>query len=193
MISLLLASSSKHKACELAQLLGHDAEIRALCEIVSIEETGSTLEENATIKALIISRLHPGELVLADDSGLEVDALGGAPGIRSARFAGEDASDVGNVEKLLRELANERQPTRSARFRCVLALARGGDIVASFAGKIDGTITETPRGGNGFGYDPVFIPDGYTETFAQLLVAEKNRISHRARAAAKLRDFLSAR
>lgn len=190
MISVLLASSNQHKARELAELLGTTVEIRALDERVHIEETGSTFEENAVIKALAISRLHPGELIIADDSGLEVDALGGAPGVRSARFAGENATDHDNVEKLLAALANRRQPTRSARFGCVLALARDGEIIGTFAGKIDGTIIAERRGENGFGYDPVFVPANYSETFAQLSAAEKNRISHRAGAAEKLREFL---
>jgi XTP/dITP diphosphohydrolase len=122
--------------------------------------------------------------VIADDSGLEVDALNGAPGIYSARYAGENATDAANVDKLLRALETIKQ--RSARFRCVIALARGGEVLETFDGITEGTIINTPRGEQGFGYDPVFQPNGFEQTFAEMAPELKNRISHRAKAAAAL-------
>jgi len=131
-------------------------------------------------------------LIIADDSGLEVDALGGAPGIYSARYASQNASDRQNIDKLLSELArtSARQEQRSARFRCVLALAESGRILGVFEGVVAGTIIELPRGRNGFGYDPIFLPKGLDQTFGELAPAEKDRLSHRALALEKLRAFL---
>ena len=130
--------------------------------------------------------------MLADDSGLEVDALGGAPGVRSARYAGEDAADADNRAKLLRELAATRGKARGARFRCALALAADGTVRAAFDGAVEGTIINAERGAGGFGYDALFVPSGHCETFAQLLGAVKNQLSHRARALEKARAFLHA-
>ena len=135
-------------------------------------------------------------MVVADDSGLEVEALGGAPGIHSARYAGTNASDKEKIAKLLSQLAkvDAKSDQRRARFRCVLAVARDGQIVATVEGAVEGKIAEQPRGSRGFGYDPVFIPDGFEETFAELPEQLKNNISHRAKAiaqiAAKLADSL---
>ena len=144
------------------------------------------------IKAIAISKMFPHEMVIADDSGLEVDALNGAPGIFSARYGGENASDQRNVEKLLREVQGATK--RSARFRCVIALAKNGKLLTTVAGEVAGTITKSPRGENGFGYDPIFIPEGFEETFAELPSETKNAVSHRAKAVAELvRYFNTAR
>ena len=147
----------------------------------AVEETGATFAENAILKALAISKQFH-DLVVADDSGLEVDALGGAPGVYSARYAGPDANDDKNIARLLAELRRcpQMKPFR-ARFRCVLALAREGQILNTVEGVAEGTIVD-PRGVSGFGYDPVFQPVGSERTFAELPPAEKNRISHRANA-----------
>jgi XTP/dITP diphosphohydrolase len=133
-------------------------------------------------------------LVIADDSGLEVDALGGAPGIFSARYAGENATDKENIEKLLTELARIRaeKTKRSARFRCVIALARQGELLGAFEGIVEGAVVERPRGSNGFGYDPIFIPHGFEETFAELPAEVKDTISHRAKAIRALAAKLAA-
>lgn len=153
----------------------------------AVMEDGRSFAENAERKARALSRARRDELVVADDSGLEVAALGGAPGIFSARFAGENATDPENVEKLLSELGDETK--REARFCCALALALNGKVVANFLGDVLGRITNAPSGRDGFGYDPVFVPDGYENTFAELGEI-KNQISHRAHALAQLRKFL---
>ena len=159
-------------------------------EVGAVPEDGITFEENARIKAKIVSRQVRG-LVLADDSGLEVDSLGGAPGVYSARYAGEDATDAANRQKLLDEMARlSADAPHTARFCCLLALARGGEIIATFAGVVEGEVVRTGRGLAGFGYDPLFQPNGFRKTFAELSAGEKNAISHRAMAVSKLRDFL---
>jgi len=153
-------------------------------EGVEIEESGSTFAENARLKAAGYSRLIPFP-VLADDSGLEVDALGGRPGIHSARYAGVDASDADRIIKLLGELES-RGSERSARFVCALALARNGEVIAQAEGSCPGVIINEARGANGFGYDPVFLFPDLGKTFAELDEAEKNKYSHRARAVREL-------
>jgi len=159
----------------------------------TIEETGSSFEENAILKATETARQFRG-LVVADDSGLEVDALNGAPGVFSARYAGSDAADEANLAKLLRELSALSGPRPfTARFRCVLALAQGGEVLGTFEGAVEGTIIDVPRGSNGFGYDPIFQPIGWDKTFAEGSSAEKNQTSHRAAAVRLLRDALSGR
>ena len=191
---LVLATRNAHKTREFAQMLGAEFEVRDLAgapEAAPVEETGLTFAENAMLKAVAISKQIP-ELVVADDSGLEVDALGGAPGVYSARYAGERASDAENVAKLLDELTRCDADSPHARFRCVLALARHGTILGTFEGVVEGTIVRTPRGSAGFGYDPVFQPAGLTQTFAEISPSEKNRISHRARAIQSLRAALLA-
>jgi XTP/dITP diphosphohydrolase len=194
-MDLLLATRNQHKTREFAQLLGKNFILRDLTtkrDLTEIRETGRTFEENAAIKAIAISRIFPDEIVIADDSGLEVDALAGGPGIFSARYAGENASDLRNVEKVLRELQDARE--RSARFRCVIALAKDGELMTTVAGEVAGTITKCPRGENGFGYDPIFMPEGFKETFAELPSKTKNAVSHRAKAVAELlRYFNTAR
>jgi XTP/dITP diphosphohydrolase len=192
---LLLATRNAHKTREFATVLAADFAVTDLTgrsDLPEVEETGSTFEENATLKAVTISRDVAG-LVVADDSGLEVDALGGAPGVYSARYAGERATDSANVAKLLSALAAiKEEQGRSAQFRCVLALARGGELLALFDGVVRGAITAQAAGANGFGYDPIFRPEGTDRTFAELGADAKNAISHRARAIAKLRRFLES-
>jgi XTP/dITP diphosphohydrolase len=192
---LLLATRNSHKTREFAEILGARFEVHDLADAVElpvVEETGLTFEANAILKAVEASRNFQG-LVVADDSGLEVDALGGAPGIYSARYAGEHASGAANVAKLLGELAVCAPGLRSARFRCSLALAQAGTLLETFDGVVEGTIVDAPRGRGGFGYDPVFQPRGFGQTFGELSSAEKNRISHRAAAIHSLRAALLAK
>lgn len=185
MRQLLLATRNAHKPREFSEILGPDFAVRDLsveADAPVVEETGSTFAENAILKAVAISNWFGG-LVVADDSGLEVDALNGAPGVFSARYAGEDATDQENIARLLAELhrSGARSPF-TARFRCVLALARDGEVLETFEGAVEGTIVEPARGEGGFGYDPVFQPAGLTQTFGEISPEEKNRMSHRARA-----------
>ena len=130
--------------------------------------------------------------MIADDSGLEVEALGGAPGMHSARYAGTNATNREKIDRLLEELARAgaAKDARRARFRCVLALARNGEVLGVFEGIIEGQIADRPQGARGFGYDPIFVPKGFQQTFGELGPAEKNQLSHRARALKKLRAFL---
>jgi XTP/dITP diphosphohydrolase len=187
---LLLATRNPHKTREFAEILGPEFVIRDLSAesgLPVVEETGVTFAENAALKAIATSRHFPG-VVVADDSGLEVDVLDGAPGVYSARYAGAGAPDEQNVAKLLAEL--KKHPDSRpypARFRCVLVLARDGNLLGTFEGAIEGTIVDAPRGADGFGYDPVFQPTGSTQTFAELPSSVKNRISHRGRAIQSLR------
>lgn len=149
---------------------------------LDVDESGETFSENARIKAVAYARFS-GMLTLADDSGLEVDALAGAPGVRSARYAGPDASDVDRYQKLLAALEGVPESQRSARFRCVIAVARARGPVLSAEGACEGRIGLAPRGEHGFGYDPVFVVAGHDgRTMAELDPDTKNRISHRARA-----------
>ncbi len=190
---LVIATRNAHKTREFAQLLGEEFKVADLCahpEIPFRAENGETFAENAIAKAINASQ-HMSGLVIADDSGLEVHALGGAPGIFSARYAGNDAADGQNVEKLLRELAAlPPRSSRRARFRCVLAIARGGKLIDTVEGFVEGNITEEPRGADGFGYDPVFVPAGFDHTFAEMPAELKNQLSHRARAVVALRERL---
>jgi XTP/dITP diphosphohydrolase len=193
-MQLIVATRNTHKTREIEQILGSGLAVRDLAEhleISEIMESGTSFEENARLKAIAVSRILSG-LVIADDSGLEVDALGGAPGIHSARYAGADASSEKKIAKLLDELAriDAKGDQRSARFRCVLAVARRGRVLATFDEVVEGKIAERPRGSHGFGYDPIFIPDGFTETFAELPGEVKNNISHRAKAIRKFQAEL---
>jgi len=193
---LLVATRNARKTREIQRILGPRFAVRDLSDhpqISKAAEMGKTFEENAVLKATAASKELPG-LVIADDSGLEVDALGGAPGIYSARYAGQSASDKQNIDKLLIELAqtHAREDQRSARFRCILAIAQSGEILGVFEGVVAGTIVDLPRGRNGFGYDPIFLPKGLDQTFGELAPAEKDRLSHRAHALEKLRPFLNA-
>lgn len=166
------------------------SDLKEYPELPQVEETGVTFLENATLKAVEISEQVPG-LVLADDSGLEVDALGGAPGVYSARYAGEEGNDAANNEKLLNELAGAEGC--SARFRCVMVLAEDGEVLAHYDGAVEGKIIGEKRGEGGFGYDPLFVPEGYEQTFAELGEEVKNGLSHRARAMAKVVGWLEGR
>src|ERR1700738_1770351 len=192
-MELLLATRNAHKTREFAQILGNDFQISDLSgsNVPPVQETGDTFERNAVLKSVTVSRDRH-LFVIADDSGLEVDALEGAPGIYSARYAGENATDEQNVERLLRELAarNLAGAERAARFRCVIALAREGRLLDTFEGIAEGVIVDLPRGKGGFGYDPIFAPKGYDQTFGELSAEIKNRISHRAKAIAALRRAL---
>ena len=193
-MQLIVATRNAHKTREIGQILDSTVVVQDLTahpEIPEIAEPGESFEENAKLKAIAVSRQLPG-LVTADDSGLEVEALDGAPGIHSARYAGPNASDREKIAKLLCELAKAgaKSDQRRARFRCVLAVAREGRILAIFEGIVEGKIAEQPRGLHGFGYDPIFIPDGFEETFAELPEELKNNISHRAKAIRKLQTKL---
>jgi XTP/dITP diphosphohydrolase len=196
MRQLLLATRNAHKTREFADILGPEFAVRDLsadAETPIVDETGETFAENAILKALPISKRFPDLVVVADDSGLEVDALHGAPGIYSARYAGPNATDRENVTRLLSEVRRSGDsPPFAARFRCVLALARGGKLTQTFEGVAEGTIVDAPRGAGGFGYDPVFQPEGSRQTFGELAAEEKNRTSHRARAIGLLRAVLLA-
>ena len=198
---LLLATRNANKTREFRELLGKDFDVHDLSffdELAIPKESGRTFEENAILKAVAASQDRRVQdrhlLVVADDSGLEVDALGGAPGILSARYAGETASDKENIEKLLSELARRNAPLdqRSARFRCVIALARESELLGKFEGVVEGLIVDLPRGSLGFGYDPIFVPNGFDKTFGELPIELKNRISHRARAIRAFRAGLPA-
>ncbi len=185
-MQLIVATRNAHKTREIQRILGPAFTVSDLCahpEIPDIRETGKSYEENAILKAVGASGHFPG-LVVADDSGLEVDALRGAPGIFSARYAGENATDKRNIDRLLNELdrTGAGETKRSARFRCVIALARQGELLGTFEGIAEGTIAERVRGSHGFGYDPVFVPRGFEKTFAELPADVKDTISHRAKA-----------
>jgi XTP/dITP diphosphohydrolase len=192
-IELVVATRNRHKTCEIQHILGPEFMVRDLADtdVAEIRENGTSFEENAKLKALAASRHLPG-LVIADDSGLEIDALGGAPGIYSARYAGANATSKDKIDKLLRELARVRATGdgRCARFRCVVALARNGDLLGTFEGTVEGRITDRARGDAGFGYDPIFVPDGFEQTFGELSALVKNAISHRAKAIRALDDRL---
>lgn len=186
---LLIATKNAHKTGEIRAILGSGWEVEDLTahpEIAAPEETGATFAENAAIKAVAASQLFAG-YVLADDSGLEVDALGGAPGVISARYAGPGATDADNRARLRRELTAFPSP---ARFRCVMVVARAGEVLGTFSGAVEGAIVGEESGAGGFGYDPLFVPSGFAETFGVLPAAIKNGLSHRARALAEARDFL---
>lgn len=183
---LLLATRNAHKAREVREILGDGwivEDLSVLPDLADVEETGETFEENARIKALAAAPFYDG-WVLADDSGLEVDALGGAPGVRSARYAGGGADMEKNRALLMSKMRGAAN--RAARFRCVLALAKGAAVVRIFSGAVEGMIAEEERGGGGFGYDPMFVPEGCDRTFAEMSAAEKHSLSHRARALAAL-------
>ncbi|MEI7956045.1 MAG: RdgB/HAM1 family non-canonical purine NTP pyrophosphatase [Verrucomicrobiota bacterium] len=179
---LIVATRNSHKTLEIRALLGDRWEVMDANDFVGlpvIEETGQTFLENAVLKAEGISRLLPGR-VLADDSGLEVDALGGAPGVWSSSFGGEEGNHAKNNARLLSAMLG--QAVRTARFRCTMVLATAGIVQADFCGSVEGRLAEAGRGEGGFGYDPLFIPDGYEQTFAELGQNLKNQLSHRARA-----------
>jgi len=187
---IVLATGNAGKIREFADMLsplGFEFVPQSAFGIEPPEETGETFEDNALLKARYASA-RSGLPAMADDSGLEVDALGGAPGVRSARYAGEGAGDLANLKKLLEAMASVEEAARSARFRCVIALVRGADDQAPTLGRgvWEGIILRSPRGGGGFGYDPVFAPRGESRSVAELAAAEKHAQSHRG---AALRDL----
>ncbi len=193
MPKLLIATNNQGKVREFQELLqGLPYELVTPKELgirLDVEENGKTYQENARIKAAAFFKAS-GLLTLADDSGLEVDALNGEPGLRSSRYAGEGASDERRVEFLLNKLKNVPEKQRSARFRCVIAMARTESQIEYCEGICEGLITFTPRGAEGFGYDPIFCFPELKQTMAELSAKVKNRISHRARAATKARLLL---
>ena len=195
MLQILAATTNKHKIQEFQAML--DATVDAgrvailspdtIPGFPELVENGATFEENARLKAGQAAR-YADRAAFADDSGLEVAALNGAPGVYSARYAGDGATDARRIEKLLKEL--EGKTDRRARFVCVIALAYRGDIVETFRGEVTGTIAPEPRGTEGFGYDPIFIPDGYDRTFGELGEEVKSKLSHRARAFTLAAEFV---
>jgi len=192
MQKLLVATGNSHKTDEIRAILGAGyvvSDLKAHPELPEVEETGTTFLENATLKAVEISKQVEG-LILSDDSGLEVDALGGEPGVYSSRYAGEAGNDAANNKKLLHELQGE--DIRTARFRCVMVLAQDGEVLASFDGAVEGRMLSELHGEGGFGYDPLFVPDGYDQTFSQLSEGIKNQLSHRAVAMQKVVAWLAA-
>ncbi len=194
---IVMASHNQHKIKEIeaiTQKFGMPVISRDAAGVppVEIVEDGETFEENSLKKAQEIQKLC-GRITLADDSGLEVDYLGGAPGVYSARFAGEDGNDAKNNEKLLKLLDGLKKDDRKAKFVSVITMVFPDGEVLTARGECPGRIITAPAGENGFGYDPLFVPDGYDKTFAQLTAEEKNRISHRAKALEKLEQLLNER
>ncbi len=186
---IVFATNNPHKLQEVRQIVGDSYIIRSLSDIGchdDIPETADTLNGNALIKARWVKERY-GFDCFADDTGLMVDALDGAPGVHTARYAGEECSSEKNIDKLLRELADKSN--RKARFSTVIALIIDEDEII-LEGKVNGSIATEKSGCDGFGYDPIFIPEGYDITFAQMTAEEKNAISHRARAIAKLINHL---
>ncbi|MEA3364301.1 MAG: RdgB/HAM1 family non-canonical purine NTP pyrophosphatase [Candidatus Hydrogenedentes bacterium] len=191
--TLLLGTKNEHKVAELAELLAdlpwQVKGLNAFPPIPEPREDGMTFEENALLKAVYYQKAS-GLTCVADDSGIVVDALDAAPGVYSARYAGEGCTDAENNEKLLAELGGVPEPARTARFICCAAIAHVDGSTHSETGAVEGHIALQPRGFAGFGYDPLFIPEGYDQTFAELGASVKQRISHRARALGKLRVYL---
>lgn len=198
-MDIILASRNKKKISELKKIIEEgivsqeDGTVNILtpddfpqCE--EVEEDGETFEANAIKKAVYVSKCS-GLTAIADDSGIEVDALNGAPGVYSARYAGEASDDMANNRKLLDEMKDVPDEKRTARFTCCIALA-SGDNVKTFMGHVDGRIGRENRGDNGFGYDPLFFPEGHDRTFAEMTADEKHSMSHRGRALEKLQEYL---
>jgi XTP/dITP diphosphohydrolase len=190
---LIIATRNAHKTQEIREMIGTRYKVldaNDFPDLPAVEETGATFLENATLKALAISREVPG-LVLSDDSGLEVDALGGAPGVWSSSFGGEEGNHAKNNARLMTEMAGKTD--RTARFRCTMVLADNGNVLADFSGTVEGRILESPYGAGGFGYDPLFAPEGHDRSFAELGPEVKNALSHRGRALTKVIEWLGSR
>jgi XTP/dITP diphosphohydrolase len=188
-MKLVFASNNKHKITEIKSLLGNNIRLLSLRDVNILEdipELEPTIEGNALAKARFAYKAS-GMNVFADDTGLEIAALGGLPGVHSARFAGENKDSSANIEKVLTMLDNNQN--RDARFRTVIALILEGKEYL-FEGVVNGTIINEKKGSDGFGYDPIFMPEGKSHTFGEMDLAEKNTISHRARAFDKLKEFL---
>ena len=188
-MQLVFASHNNHKIKELQEIFGERIKLISLNDlgvIEEIEENGLTIEENASLKAKYISNKF-GVNVFADDTGLEIKALAGKPGVMSARYAGEEKNPLKNMEKVLQQMQNIEE--RSARFKTVISLMFDNNEYL-FEGIVDGHILKEPIGNKGFGYDPIFMPDGYTLSFAQMDSETKNRISHRGKAVERLINFL---
>lgn len=192
MEKIVFATNNAHKLGELRQMLAGRYEVMSLNDIDchdDIPETGTTFEENALQKVLWVKGKY-GYDCFADDSGLEADALGGAPGVYSARYAGTHGDDSANNARLIAELKGKEN--RRGRFRCVIALIRDGEEPQLFSGAVEGTIIDRLSGAAGFGYDPLFRPLGWTKTFAEATPEEKNAISHRGQAVSKLVEYLDS-
>jgi XTP/dITP diphosphohydrolase len=192
MTRILLATRNKHKIEEIKTILS-DLPLQVLTlndfpDVPPLKEEGTTFQENSLQKAQTVYE-HSKILALADDSGLEVFYLNGRPGVVSARYAGEGATDEANNQKLLSQMMGVARRRRRAQFRAVLTLL-GDRTVETTEGICSGMLAESPRGTNGFGYDPIFLPDGFSRTYAELTAAEKNTISHRAKALAAMKDVL---
>ena len=189
---LIIATRNAHKSAEIRAMIGDRFEVMdatAFPDFPEIEETGTTFLENARLKAVGISRLVEG-WVLSDDSGLEVEALDGAPGVWSSSFGGEEGNHAKNNARLLSEMAGRTD--RAACFRCTMVLARAGLEQANFSGTVEGHILASLRGARGFGYDPLFVPAGHDRTFAELGDGIKNSLSHRSRALVQVVAFLDS-
>ncbi|MCC6905893.1 MAG: XTP/dITP diphosphatase [Anaerolineae bacterium] len=195
MTRILVATHNPGKLREYAELLAdlnlHWLTLDDAGITFEVEETGTTFEENARLKAVEYAR-SSGMLTLADDSGLEVEALGGEPGVYSARYGGNGYDDIGRYRLVLEKLAATPAPRRQARFRCVIAICTPTGDVHTAAGSVEGLIADGPRGSNGFGYDPIFFVEDYGRTMAELPPETKNRISHRARAIQAIHETLAA-
>lgn len=198
MKTILVATTNAGKLKELGEMLDIDAEFKSLADfadIAEVEEDGDTFEANAAKKALGYAKAT-GLLTVADDSGLVIDALDGAPGIHSARFSGEKSSDKTlidhkNIEKVLELLQGVPAEKRTARFVCSICVASPGEVLIQTEGKVEGTITESEKGTGGFGYDPIFLIKGTNKTAAELGAEEKNKVSHRGNAVANLKPMLT--
>ena len=184
-MKLLLATRNSNKVIEMQHALeGTDWQVLTLADIASapdVEEDGATFHDNALKKARIAARFSH-LWTLAEDSGLEIDALGGEPGVRSARYAGEGATDAQRIQKVLGQLVSVRDEQRTARFRCLMCVIDLDGNENCFEGRCEGRISHRPTGSSGFGYDPIFVPAAYDKTFAELGLGVKSKISHRARA-----------
>jgi len=194
MEQVIIATKNTGKAKEFERIFNAKGlQVKTLLDfpdIDDVEETGTTFEENAILKAETIANLL-GKIVISDDSGLEVDALEGRPGVYSARYSGPEKSDSANIDKVLAELKNVPDSERTARFRCVLAVAQPGKQTVTFAGACEGIILQERRGTHGFGYDPIFFVEEKGKAMAELAPEEKNKISHRAKAIQKLESNLT--
>jgi len=192
-VKLLLATRNRNKVIEMQHALEDTGwQVVMLSDIVGapdVEEDGATFKDNALKKARSAARFSH-RWTLAEDSGLEIDALGGEPGVRSARYAGEGATDAERIRKVLGHLVSVRDEQRTARFRCLMCVIDPAGNENCFEGRCEGRIAHRAAGSSGFGYDPIFIPDGYDQTFAELGLGAKSKISHRARALEQLIDYL---